>query len=139
MRSLRLNNNDAILGIAFSNGDELGILYSSKIDKDATNYVLAHELAHCCLHMKPAEEFHVELKVSHDLYAGVRGKSLFAGYKESYKENQADRFAADLLIPTQALSEYIINSTEHSIDCIARHFHVTKEIVHLKIMNLQHQ
>ncbi len=135
--AIDLDKTDAILGVAFSDGDDLGILYSCRIDKDATNYVLAHELAHCCLHMKPSEEFHVELKCSKDLYSRAHGKSVFSGYKNSYKEVQADKFAADLLIPTEALFEILASEAQQSVESIAKYFHVSKEIVRLKVMNIR--
>ena len=135
--SLKLRKSDAILGMAISVGDDLGILYSPGIDKNALNYVLAHEFAHCCLHMKPTEKFHVEMKLSDDLYSRSSNTSFLAGYKHSHKEVQADRFAADLLIPTDALLEFFCSNATQNVDSIARHFRVSKEIVRLKIMNLK--
>lgn len=136
-KGLQLKNDDAILGIAFTDKDRLGIIYSSRISRDAINYVLAHELAHCCLHMEPKEQFHVELKVASDIFSGTNKKSVLAGYSYSFKEIQADRFAADILIPTQALLDYLSNAPNRSIDDIAKHFHVSKEIVRLKVINLK--
>ncbi len=134
---LGLDKNDAVLGMAFSDGDNLGILFSTRIDKDATNYVLAHEFAHCCLHMRPSEKFHIEMKLSRDLYSWLRQDTILGRYRISYKEIEADRFAADLLIPTKALLDLFINGSDQSIDGIAKHFHVSKEIVRLKIINLK--
>ena len=135
--ALQLSKNDAILGMAFSNGDELGIIYSTRIDKDVTNYVLAHELAHCCLHMKPSEKFHIELKLSRDLYSKTKNRTVLSRYLESYKEVQSDRFAADLLIPTKSLVSFLQEHPTANIDGIANHFHVSREMVRLKTENLR--
>lgn len=134
---LHIDQDDAILGMALSDGDELGILYSNRIDKDATNYVLAHEFGHCCLHLKPSEKFHIELKLSSDLYSKKPRRYLLAGYRDSYKEIQADKFAADLLIPTKALLEYLDNNPGTKPESIAKHFHVSEEIVRMKIVNMK--
>lgn len=135
-KQLRLNKNDAILGLAFSNGNDLGILYSNRIEKNASNYILAHELAHCSLHIKPSEKFHVELKISKDMYSGTYLPSFFSGYTDSWKEIQADRYAADLLIPTKALKKFVSNPSNCNIENIADHFQVSREIVRLKFLNL---
>lgn len=139
-QKLDVPKNDAILGLAFSKDDDLGILYSSRINQDAANYVLAHELAHCCLHMKPTSEFHVELKISSDMYSSPRKEyPVIARHKDAHKEWQADRFAADLLMPTQALIDFISKNPGQSVESIARHFHVSKEIARLKIVNLRQE
>ena len=135
--ALRIEKDDAILGLALSHEDDLGILYSSRMDRDSTNYVLAHEFAHCVLHLEPSEKYHVELKMSKDLFSANRRKSLISRYLNSHKELQADRFAADLLIPTEALLQFIEDVQNIDMAGIAKHFQVPKEIVRLKIMNLR--
>lgn len=135
-RALEIDKDDAILGLAFSDGDDLGILFSSQIDRDSANYVLAHEFAHCCLHLAPHEQFHVEMKMSSDLYSDSHNKTIRERHNNSHKELQADKFAANLLIPTKPLIDYLSKNKEQRIEDVARHFHVPKEIIRLKIMSL---
>lgn len=135
--ALHINKGDAILGLALSHGDDLGILFSPRMDQASINYVLAHELAHCVLHLEPSEEYHVELKMSKDLYSSNKRKSVVSRYLNSHKELQADRFAADILIPTDALLEYLKKEKHVDIVGISKHFQVSKEIVRLKVMNLR--
>ncbi len=135
--ALGIEKNDAVLGLALSHGDDLGILYSPHMDRETINYVLAHELAHCVLHLKPSEEYHVELKMSKDLYSSNKRKYMISRYLNSHKELQADRFAADLLIPTEALLEFLKKAQHVDIACISKHFQTSTEIVCLKIMNLR--
>lgn len=135
--SLGIEKNDAILGLALSRGNDLGILCSTKLDKTSINYVLAHELAHCVLHLKPSAEYHVELKLSKDLFSENRTISIISRYLDSRKELQADRFAADLLVPTNALQQFLKKKQSIDIASIANNFQVSKEVVRLKILNLR--
>ena len=136
-KKLKINKDDAILGMAFSNGDELGILYSNKIAGDAKNYVLAHELAHCCLHLHPSETFHVELKFSRDMYSEQKRRSFLSLFADSVKEIQADKFAAEILIPTDDINQYICKNQNATTEEIAKYFHVPEEIVRLKLSSLR--
>ncbi|MDO4800952.1 MAG: ImmA/IrrE family metallo-endopeptidase [Prevotellaceae bacterium] len=97
-QQIRVNADNHILGIAYSNGDKLSILYSQVLSSKSLNYVLAHELAHCCLHMLPTSKFHVELMTSNDIYSNP-----FISESEIEKEQEADRFAVELLIPETQL------------------------------------
>lgn len=133
---LGIGEKDAILGMALTNGNDLGILFSESIPRNLKNYVLAHELAHCCLHLHPSDKFHVELKISKDLYSKSRSKRRLLG-SETVKEVQADFFAADILIPTDALKKFRASNSDASNEKIAEHFYVSPEIVQLKLLGLE--
>lgn len=132
-KDLYLSGNDAILGIACSEGDDIKILYSNELGDADANYVLAHELAHCCLHLPVTADFHVELKTENDIYSPAFKRSIF---KKS-KENEADRFAASLLIPTDKLMEYLLEVGSPSIQTIAEYFSVPEHLARKKIDELK--
>lgn len=134
-KSLFLKGNDIILGMACSEGDNVRILCSNNLDPKEKNYVLAHELAHCCLHLPVSAEFHVELKTKSDIYSSFLAKPL-RDKQVSKKELEADLFAADLLIPTELLLGYLRKSELFSVKDISDHFNVPESLVHKKIMML---
>lgn len=90
-----------ILGMAAARGNDLLIVCSNALPPEEANYVLAHELAHCCLHLPVSSEFHVELKTTNDFYS-CPPQSGFDGFSLQ-KEEEADAFAARLLIPEAEL------------------------------------
>lgn len=87
-----------ILGIVMAEGDELAILYRESDTKNRKRFTLAHELAHCCLHMLPNENLHVEFR---------RDEA-----SSDPKEIEANTFAGELLIPEKALKEIIRDASE---------------------------
>lgn len=123
-KELKLSKDDTIWGLAASRDEELIIAYSKKLDFPMQNYVLAHELGHCCLHLPISAEFHVELKQANDVYSDsltflrvpswIRALAFLrtpswarAKSKEfSQKESEADEFAAQLLLPDTLLHKY---------------------------------
>lgn len=113
-KSLNLAKDDAIWGLAASRGEDLIIAYSKKLDFLMQNYVLAHELGHCCRHLPISAEFHVELKKANDVYSDSSISShkfpwirmQFKSEKFSLKESEADEFAAQLLLPDALLNKY---------------------------------
>lgn len=113
-RKLGLPKDDTIWGLAASRGEELIIAYSKKLDLAMQNYVLAHELGHCCLHLPISAEFHVELKRANDVYSdsSISLHRFFGTRKQTdpeeflLKESEADKFAAQLLLPDTLLSKY---------------------------------
>ena len=134
-KSLFLKGNDIILGMACSKGDDVRILYSEDLDAKERNYVLAHELAHCCLHLPVSAEFHVELKTKNDIYSSFLDKPL-KNNKVIKKEIEADEFAAELLIPTMDLLNYLDISESVSVQEISNYFSVPELLVHKKISML---
>lgn len=90
-----------ILGMAAARGNDLLIVSSDALPLEEANYVFAHELAHCCLHLPVSSEFHVELKTTTDFYS-CPPQSGFDGFS-ARKEAEADDFAARLLLPEAEL------------------------------------
>ena len=133
--SLFLTGNDIILGMACSQGDDVRILYSNKLRDKEANYILAHEFAHCCLHLPVSAEFHVEMKMRNDIYSSFLSKPL-KNRQNSKKEKEADEFALELLLPSELFIDYIIQSEVCSIEDISNHFVVPEFLVHKKIESL---
>ena len=132
-KRLNLRSGDGIVGMAFSKGNDLGILYSKELDDDAKNYVLAHELAHCVLHMEPNSRFHVELKMNCDLYSEEQDESKPEEQRikqDVKKEVEADEFAAALLLPKD------FQCADDEIPRRARELGVSEEIVRFKLRRL---
>lgn len=86
-----------ILGVVLAQGDDLAILYREADTKNRKRFTLAHELAHCCLHMSPQDDIHVEFRID--------------GNSDEQKEVEANIFAGELLIPEDGLKS-IINETK---------------------------
>lgn len=128
--------NDSILGLAYSQGNDLKILYSDALDENEKNYVLGHELAHCCLHLPITTAFHVEMKTKKDYYFLSKNNFLsFFKYvnKKAQKELAADEFAAELLMPTEVFLSFLKSNNKMSPKQIAEHFKVTEDLVNLKL------
>lgn len=127
-RSLHLKRDNCILGMAFSQENDLRIITSDKLDSQTANYVLAHELAHCCLHMEPTSAFHVELKTSYDIYSDLIHtpiKEIRGGDLE--KEVAADIFAARILLPAN------FSCSAEEIPKYMEEYRVSEDIIQLKI------
>lgn len=137
--SLYLEGNDHICGLAYSQNDDLNILYSDKLNDIVVNYVLAHELAHCCIHLPVYAEFHVELKTEKDLYFPYpRTKR-----KTKKKELEADIFATNLLIPNkkfiETIEQSVLEGSVPTINSLSNTFKVPEEIIRLKISIINRQ
>lgn len=135
-RDLFLDENDSILGIAFSEGDELNILYSNQLRDKEKNYVLAHELAHCCLHLPVSADFHVEMKIKDDIYSNSSSSyfSIFRNKREVVlKEKEADKFSANLLLPTNLFIQTILSKSFPTIKTISDSFEVPEHLILEKI------
>lgn len=132
-QALLLDKNDHILGMAASNGDDLVVLYSKTLDNSERNYVLAHELGHCCLHLPVSSEFHVELKIKSDIYSAPGSsmtvlQKLFRTRFLTKSENEADDFAADLLISDAFYKDLVRNNPSSSAKDLSRLANVTENL-----------
>ena len=133
-KDLYVAGNDAILGIASSSGDDLNIIYAEGLEENDVNYVLAHELGHCCMHLPPSAEFHVEMKTKRDIYSLNTPLYIFKRQKHIIlKEKEADRFAADLLIPTCEFMNLLSSDKALTIESIAKYFSVPEHVVRVKV------
>lgn len=129
----------SILGMAASKGDNLIIIYSNHLDNVTANYVLAHELGHCCLHLPVTSEFHVELKTENDIYSyptWLRLKfDVYSGRDSDPKEQEADAFAAHLLLPDQNFQHYISQKPRPNRQQLSKIFCVPSRLIDIKVQN----
>lgn len=78
-----------ILGVALMHDEKLAIFYRKGIPLNQARFTLAHELAHCCQHIKEGTTYHIEFRQDEN-----------SGEK---KEEEANIFAGELLIPEDRL------------------------------------
>lgn len=129
----------SIMGMVASKGDALNILYSKHLNDATVNYILAHELGHCCLHLPATSEFHVELKTENDIYSYPTWFKLaldINSKKNSVrKEQEADTFAAHLLLPDRTYESYITHNPHLSCKQLSKIFGVPLKLVGIKNKN----
>lgn len=132
---LCFKGNDVILGMACAGKDDLLILHSSRLNDKEKNYVLAHELAHCCIHLPVSSEYHIELKTKNDIYPIMRSLYFLINFKNRHhqKEEEADCFAAELLIPTSEIMNVLSSDNVPTIHELSNYFCVPNYLVRLKI------
>ena len=110
-----------VVGLAYAKGNELAIFYSNQLDPAYARFTLAHELGHCCLHMSVDSAFHVEMQTIPDVwYKAGRLATPFT----NKKEEEADRFARELLIPTTLLVRVLSTVNNVSVESLSDFFSV---------------
>lgn len=140
-KKLKLPKDDSIWGMAASRDKDLIIVYSKKLSRFMCNYVLAHELGHCCLHLPISAEFHVELKMGNDVYSDssiplhrplwiMRQRS---SKKFQSKELEANHFAMQLLLPDILLDKYKSRNSLITAQDLSEHFKVPKHLAQARI------
>src|SRR5262249_23080809 len=82
------------------------IVAAQKYPREWRRFTIAHEIAHWVLH--PNVEYHRD----RPLTGGER-----ANTSRPLEEQEADRFAAELLMPTRVLTEYFNLAFDGPIDC----------------------
>lgn len=93
-----------ILGAVLVNNNDLAILYRKYDSTNRKRFTIAHELAHCCLHMNSDEKRHIEFRIDEQ--------------SSDKKEIEANTFAGELLIPEKALKKIIGESKYLSIQAM---------------------
>lgn len=79
----------SILGVVIVKNKDIAILYRDKDTLNRKRFTIAHELAHCCLHMKPTDDKHIQFRTDTN--------------SNNAKEIAANKFAGELLIPTNSI------------------------------------
>lgn len=100
--------NTTIDAITYVEQSGLKILYDQHLDVKNKRFTLAHELAHCCLHMNANNYCHIELQTHSDIFGKEKGKLVSSTVNQ---EKIADKFARELLIPSSSLF-YLLNKSE---------------------------
>ena len=130
--------NSKIFSMASAEGDDLYICVSHSGTEAEKRFTLAHEFGHCYLHMRDdkfssASSFHLELKTVPDAYCEP-GKRVMTISNE--KEEDADAFARDLLVPTQLLIKVIEKSEKISSQQLAAVFSIPVPQMKKKLVDL---
>ena len=125
---------DSILGISYARGKELGIMYSENSSETQKRFTLAHELGHCCLHMNAGSLYHIEMHIKSDVLENQRKPIETI---DSKKEEEADSFARDLLIPNSVLLWSLENNYQQSIAQLASKFDVPEDQMLKKLREIE--
>lgn len=118
----------SILGVVLANNDELAILYRKTDTNNRKRFTIAHELAHCCIHMDSKLDTYIEFRLDE--------------YSEDEREIQANKFAGELLIPEKSLKN-IIGETSYLyssvVNLLSRAFAVSEKVMceRLKCLGIQ--
>ena len=114
-----------ILGAAVHSGDRIGLFYRQDDSEKRKRFTLAHELAHCCLHMDENTPEHIEFRNDQ---ANINDK----------KEYDANIFAGELLIPEGPLRYALENLIMPKVEILAQIFGVSLNVMkaRLKYLNI---
>lgn len=116
-----------ILGAAVVSGDNLAILYRQADSSNRRRFTIAHELAHCCLHMSTDADFHVEFRTD-------------SSNEKNQKEYEANLFAGKLLIPEKSLKRLIGDAkyiTKQTSIVLAKLFLVSQNVLNERLRTLK--
>jgi len=117
-----------ILGAAAANESVIGIFYKKDEHINRIRFTLAHELAHCCLHMTPSNyntyvDFRTEVKAT-------KGP-----------EYEANVFAGEILMPEDTLRYVHTNLVRPYLGSLAKIFGVSETVMkaRLEYLNLDYK
>lgn len=112
----------SILGAAISKGDNLAIFYRENDTFHRQKFTIAHELAHCCLHCPTNESSHIEYRIEpYQIYNNTE--------IDLKKENEANIFAGQLLIPKDILIEMYDKMIMPSLSVLSEIFDVSATVM----------
>lgn len=109
-----------ILGAAAANGANIGIFCKKNENISRVRFILAHEFAHCCLHMT---------SLDYDTYIDFRKDIIF----DAGKEFEANVFAGELLMPEDALIYVHIHLVKPYLESLARIFGVPEAVMKARL------
>jgi Zn-dependent peptidase ImmA (M78 family) len=118
------NENAHIIGAVRVLENGLQIIYADRLDKEKDSlypdmtprqrneklirrqrFTIAHELAHCCLHIDATQKKN---------YIELRSENVDIG--DAYKEKVANIFAGELLMPRLILDAFILNPKKYGVN-----------------------
>lgn len=126
-----------ILGSVFVKDEDVEISYSTKLSNESVSnlsdidiedklkkrqrFTIAHEIAHCCLHMKDGNGSHIEYRTEQTDYSDA-------------KEREANIFAGKLLMPSNLIS-IIADILDYnlSLTFLSNLFKVSKNVVKARL------
>lgn len=112
--------NGNILGAVVPTDDKIGVFYNKYASEKRIRFTLAHELAHCCLHIDPNNYTeHIEFR-----------NTLF---DKSPHEVAANIFAGELLIPEEPLLYALDNLITPTINILSKIFGVSNNVLRARL------
>ena len=130
-----------ILGAVFIDKENAKILYNTELIEDGRfsglseeekkdnlrkrqRFTVAHEIAHCALHMSPNDTLHIEFRNDQ-------------ANNQNIRERQANIFAGELLMPTEIMLKIgKICNYRFPIDSLSESFFVSRNVVRARIRSL---
>ena len=122
---------DDISGVLVRSGDGVLIAVNKEHHPNRKRFSIAHELAHHLLHQDSAAYYDKK----HQIGAHFRAKSGGRGWDA--KEVEANRFAAELLMPRRMLIEAIDQTGETEASTLARQFEVSEEAMTYRLADIR--
>ncbi|MCI8777525.1 MAG: ImmA/IrrE family metallo-endopeptidase [Oscillospiraceae bacterium] len=113
-----------IWGAAVHSGDRIGLFYRQDDSEKRKRFTLAHELAHCCLHMDENTSEHIE-------FINDQANS------NDEKEYDANVFAGELLIPEEPLRYALENLIMPKVEILAQIFGVSLNVMKARLKYLK--
>lgn len=117
----------SILGAAFSYGEYLTIFYRKTDSFHRKKFTIAHELAHCCFDCPNDEATHIEYRT--ESHGNVNED-------EIEKENRANIFAGELLIPKKELLDICSKMIIPSLTALSKIFDVSIAVMAARLDHL---
>ncbi len=116
----------SILGAAFSDDEDLYILYRRGDTYNRQLFSIAHELGHCCLHSD-------DLKINHIEFRNIN-------QTDNIREYSANVFAGELLIPENVLMPIYNKFIIPSLEALSKIFGVSTTVMaaRLDYLNLDY-
>ena len=122
--ALHLKNFNKIKGAIVLRRDDLSVFVSKKCSDEEQRFIMAHELGHCCLHSDSLKNNKIEYAT--DLIS-------FSG---DTHEDEADRFAMELLIPEDNLRFVYKKLKVKYVSVLADIFSITIEVMRKRLDDL---
>lgn len=115
-----------ILGAITTTENDIGIFYKYDYSSERIRFVLARELAHCCLHITSENDEYIDYKTNE---LSIEGNEL-----------EANIFASKLLIPEKELRYAQKNLIAPYLDSLIRIFNVPESVMikRLQTLNLKY-
>ena len=108
-----------ISGFLLTKEDKAAIFFRAADSVNRQRFTIAHELAHCCLHIKDYDRPHIEFRLADE--------------EKDRKEKDADIFAGELLIPLKRLRKVYTDLTVPTSSALASSYVVSISVMEARL------
>lgn len=112
-----------ILGFLLTKKDRAAIFFRADDSINRQRFTIAHELAHCCLHIDDYDRPHIEFRLTDE--------------EKDQKEKDADIFAGKLLIPLNRLRKVYMDLPVPTSSALASRFAVSVSVMEARLNYLK--